>query len=324
MKQQQWRIQTWEELPHAWNGDSREPIIIIGDDDGNRYGLYFPSLLQNMEIAFILGITAAIAVAVAAMLYILIVSKGKHDTTLAYLLGYGIFLPFWVLTPMYLIVTLGITNTVFRLVIGTIPTVTFFRTLEVMYGYYPACATQSLPKFALYYASLFPVRVDEKGNDYVKATSSAIQTNFYLYLRGNILTGGLHSLYLAYPDIFIDFGVPLTALEKANRYSIATIFQWRTLWHNLCFAFFFKTYMQTCGYGLQLMTILITGRQLEEMWIDPLSGSISFSDFWSRRWNQAVHRTLKRGVFLPVRRYAPKYVAILATFLASGIFHEWL
>lgn len=73
-----------------------------------------------------------------------------------------------------------------------------------------------------------------------------------------------------------------------------------------------------------MVTILVTGLQLEEMWVDPLSKSNSFSDFWSRRWNLSVHTTLKRGVFLPVRRYFSKYVALIATFLASGLFHEWL
>jgi hypothetical protein len=37
-----------------------------------------------------------------------------------------------------------------------------------------------------------------------------------------------------------------------------------------------------------------------------------------------VHTTLKHGVYLPVRRFFPKYVALTATFLASGLFHEWL
>jgi Membrane bound O-acyl transferase family len=68
----------------------------------------------------------------------------------------------------------------------------------------------------------------------------------------------------------------------------------------------------------------VTGLQLEEIWIDPLSKSASFSDFWSRRWNITVHTTLKRGVFLPVRRYFSKYVALVATFLVSGLFHEWI
>ena len=94
--------------------------------------------------------------------------------------------------------------------------------------------------------------------------------------------------------------------------------------HYLLPAVFFQTYLAACAFGLQMVTILVTGYELEEMWVDPLSKSGSFSDFWSRRWNLSVHTTLKRGVFLPVRRYCSKYVALIATFLASGLFHEWI
>ena len=86
----------------------------------------------------------------------------------------------------------------------------------------------------------------------------------------------------------------------------------------------FQIYLATCAFGLQMVTILVTGLQVEEMWVEPLSKSSSFSDFWSRRWNISIHTTLKRGVFLPVRKYCNKYIALLATFVASGLFHEWL
>ena len=89
-------------------------------------------------------------------------------------------------------------------------------------------------------------------------------------------------------------------------------------------AVFFQTYLATCAFGLQLVTILVTGLDVEEMWINPLSESTSFSDFWGRRWNLSVHNALKRGVFKPARRYFPKCIALGATFLASGLFHEWI
>lgn len=37
-----------------------------------------------------------------------------------------------------------------------------------------------------------------------------------------------------------------------------------------------------------------------------------------------IHDVLKRGVFLPVRRYYPTVVALMTCFFASGVYHEWL
>lgn len=49
------------------------------------------------------------------------------------------------------------------------------------------------------------------------------------------------------------------------------------------------------------------------------------SDFWSGRWNLLVHGVLKRGVFKPVYyNSSSKILAVLATFLASGLFHEYI
>lgn len=203
--------------------------------------------------------------------------------------------------------------------------------------------------FALYYASLFIVRYDKKEHKYVKATYKTVFQKLFLYTRGVLLIGALHSLYLQFPDTFIEFG---TSFDRNDWYSFDAIFQWRRLWDNLCFAcklirrwyscvldwaqatltlvwsncktVFFQAYLSTCAFGLQLTTILGTGLQIEEMWVDPLSKSGSFSDFWSERWNRSVHIALKRGVFMPMRKYFPKYVAMASTFLASGLFHEWL
>ncbi|KAI8902210.1 hypothetical protein BC833DRAFT_574137 [Globomyces pollinis-pini] len=65
----------------------------------------------------------------------------------------------------------------------------------------------------------------------------------------------------------------------------------------------------------------------------------SVGDFWSNRWNLIVHNNLRRGIFTPFLRSfgytlpLPKGVRIaphvlmmgaFATFLFSGIFHEWM
>jgi hypothetical protein len=48
----------------------------------------------------------------------------------------------------------------------------------------------------------------------------------------------------------------------------------------------------------------------------------SLADFWGRRWNLFVGRVLHDVVFVPSRRRLGAGAAVLAAFLASGVFHE--
>lgn len=58
---------------------------------------------------------------------------------------------------------------------------------------------------------------------------------------------------------------------------------------------------------------------------NPVFGSTSPSDFWGRRWNLLIHDCLKRGVYWPVQRqFSSTTLAVMATFFASGLFHEWV
>jgi hypothetical protein len=84
---------------------------------------------------------------------------------------------------------------------------------------------------------------------------------------------------------------------------------------------------------------------------DPLLKSTSPSDFWGKRWNSLVQTCLKNGVFKvsdvysrrkrlaiccprlttrdyllfqPIYKHFSKPAGVMATFLASGLLHEWL
>jgi len=48
-------------------------------------------------------------------------------------------------------------------------------------------------------------------------------------------------------------------------------------------------------------------------------------DFWAKKWNLQVNTTLRRSFFNPIRKHlgVSSAVAALATFVCSGIFHEF-
>ncbi|CAB9504739.1 long-chain-alcohol O-fatty-acyltransferase [Seminavis robusta] len=309
-------------LPHSWEGDVRNPLFTFSLV-GETYGFYLNNVVQNVEVLLFLIATGLVGGAVARVLYQAVILPKRQDTSMAYLLGYGVIIPFWILSPMYIIQTLRITNKVFRFCMGTVPTLGIFRTMEVIHGFCPGHLTESMRTFALYYSCPFLALYDHKKQQFVKATLGAVLQRLMWYIQGMILTGTVHSLYELFPDIFPQFGTG-NEFDKQAWYSWQEIFRWQRLWENLCFTVFFSIYLSTCAFGLQVFVMLFTGIQIEEMWVDPVSKSVSFSEFWARRWNLSVHTTLKRGVFKPVRRFFPKYVALASTFLASGLFHEWI
>lgn len=53
--------------------------------------------------------------------------------------------------------------------------------------------------------------------------------------------------------------------------------------------------------------------------------SESPSDFWGRRWNLLIHKSLKGAIYKPIRSMGgSKAMAVFGAFFASGLFHEWV
>ncbi|KAF5196779.1 Acyl-coa--sterol o-acyltransferase [Thalictrum thalictroides] len=95
-------------------------------------------------------------------------------------------------------------------------------------------------------------------------------------------------------------------------------------------------YASRMVFGIQIqfasvaaLSKLLTGKELEPQFNNPYL-STSLGNFWSKRWNLMVSKSLKsaiheptRSLFTPVlgRRWAI-HPAILATFMVSGLMHE--
>jgi Membrane bound O-acyl transferase family len=58
--------------------------------------------------------------------------------------------------------------------------------------------------------------------------------------------------------------------------------------------------------------------------LNPLWTSTSPTDFWGRKWNLMIHNILKGGVFLPARKFVSNRVAVLLSFVASGLLHDYV
>lgn len=92
---------------------------------------------------------------------------------------------------------------------------------------------------------------------------------------------------------------------------------------------FFAAYMfQLClglfGFAMSAVVQFASGLKTNISMRNPMLEATSPSDFWGKRWNTLVHGVLKRGVYKPVRTHSSAFMASLAAFVASGLFHEWI
>ena len=67
----------------------------------------------------------------------------------------------------------------------------------------------------------------------------------------------------------------------------------------------------------------LNGFYTKPVFDNPMLGSSSPPEFWGRRWNLVIHRTLKQGIYLPAKQFFPTYVAASLAFLFSGLLHDY-
>jgi hypothetical protein len=69
--------------------------------------------------------------------------------------------------------------------------------------------------------------------------------------------------------------------------------------------------------------VKLAGVQVEPVFVHPARAR-GPGEFWSLRWNRVVHRFARHEVFGPVARRGGRLLAVLVTFAASGLMHEYL
>ncbi|KAL3521888.1 hypothetical protein ACH5RR_014722 [Cinchona calisaya] len=99
------------------------------------------------------------------------------------------------------------------------------------------------------------------------------------------------------------------------------------IWILYCFHIYFA--LEIILAIVATMARVLLGAELEPTFNEPLL-STSLQDFWGRRWNIMVTRTLRPTVYEPVHKFSVKLLgrklaplpAVLATFIVSALMHE--
>jgi hypothetical protein len=84
--------------------------------------------------------------------------------------------------------------------------------------------------------------------------------------------------------------------------------------------------LQLFGHLIQLLWLVCAGIVMPQLMLSP-EASVSLREFWGKRWNTVIQRSLKDGVYAPLlqkgRAWCSRELATAATFAASGLIHTY-
>jgi hypothetical protein len=346
--------------PHDWDFtafDELSPVFVarIGEQS---YAFFFFSVFFWLYLVAVTILECIVAAPFAFLLYAFTVRPQKPSkrrrvgtTWLGYFVGWGTVI-FWIFAPRIAVEFIHVKNLLIRFTMCVLtPTVSIFRSLgkavpmipmlfllfycetsplihnflEAMYGLTPEYTLKSAFTFSLYFSSPMMLNYDHKYEKLVKASPRQILNYFYLFLSKLALAGTYQSMFLVFKDHFPSLGRGSSS-TPLNYYQFSNIYNLEIWKDSILIAVLLQMYLSVFASGLCFATALLTKKQTAKFDDNPLFASQSPSDFWGRRWNLLIHRCLKNGVYKPVRAVFDGHpiLAILSTFMASGLFHEWL
>uniref|UniRef100_A0A7S4AI18 Wax synthase domain-containing protein n=1 Tax=Pseudo-nitzschia australis TaxID=44445 RepID=A0A7S4AI18_9STRA len=319
-----------------------------------EFGFLMMSHFYWIELLACVIATMSMGAVVGLVLYHTVIKPKQEGTSQAYMIGWGIVLPFWFFFSFLSVAMIDIRNFLFKFIMGCVTVVCFFRTIECVHGFTPEYAKGSASEYCFYYATIpilarvkkqetkIPQNITEgdKGdatksdNGNITNTrnigdpipcSSAKAMKHFVKFQLLLLATGLSQSILSPHRHFAIFGTGNSNEEIVSLYAKEPYFTWQLYANSAIQALFLQLVLTTYLQALIFLFTLLTGYEAEPVMDNPLMTCQSPSEFWGKRWNLLVHTVLKNGVYKPVRKACTsKTAAVIMTFLSSGIFHEWL
>mmetsp|Transcript_4619 Transcript_4619/g.9732 ORF Transcript_4619/g.9732 Transcript_4619/m.9732 type:complete len:464 (+) Transcript_4619:49-1440(+) len=242
--------------------------------------------------------------------------------TLAFLFALGIAMPCVVLEPVYVIRALEIRNAGLIMLFLATPIVNSLRITEALFGFAPVPTRTSLWNYVVYFSCLFGMEFD-LGNP-KRASWEFFRKRLATLGRDFAIVSVVVSVLKPCGYEFFETG-DIAAAVYSMDHTLQEMVSWRHLLNNFFVAFLLSASLSQETIGVSLLYNIFYGVQTYEVVLNPMLKSKSPSDFWGRRWNVLVHTGLKNGVYKPTRkRTSSKLLAVVATFVVSGIIHEYV
>jgi hypothetical protein len=233
-----------------------------------------------------------------------------------YLVGFGFVIPVVLYLPFPIIEMLDIQALSLRLGLIAAPLTCTLKCLEAIYGFTPKYAMTSMAEFRLHFGFIQFPKIDPQTKQRIPATVKSQLICVRNYVKHAIINGIIYSIFI--PCSF----QPFSPSRPDTDVYIATDI--KQLLNNLLVAVMVSWSLVFSMNGVGSIIQVVGGFQTEDVVNNPMFGSTSPSDFWGNRWNKLIHRGLKQGVYKPVRaQTGSRNLATMATFLASGLAHEY-
>lgn len=302
------------------NESDQYDIILLQGIGKDRSDLFLrpPNLFYCTVIAYTIIASMLLSSILGSIVYKLIIPRPKSQT--AYIIGYGVMVPFLLYLPFLSMDYFDIRQKHLRSFFVTIVVYWLFRTIEAIHGFTPPGSKVNLISYLAYFCTISEIKYQPETNNTVPATMRNILRKI-LRLLVLFLGVGLYSSILYHFD-FLPFGVNVQ--PNSLDHTVFDMLSYRHMLNNYCGALLLQGYLQLLGVVTDLITNLVFQVETIEAMKNAMFEARSPSDFWGRKWNIVIHNMLKRAVFKPVREHYSKMMAMICTFLASGLFHEWI
>ena len=260
---------------------------------------------------------SASALLAIVVYYSIVVQRGSPSS---YLVGFGFVIPAAIWIPFWFIRYFGVMNISVMIGACALTLIVPFNCMEAMCGTSPIGVEASLQRYIGYYCSIIPFERQPTTGKPIKMTPEEWMVTVPKFLFNAFLL--VVSMAVM---VHFDFA-PFSSSRARDAFSPSSIWgllHWGHLLNNLSVAIFTSQCLEIGGGGVGIIVSLISGCKVIELMKNPMFGSQSPSDFWGRRWNLMLHGSFKRGIFKPLAMmHCSRSIAMLATFVASGIIHE--
>lgn len=300
--------------------DDREPIL-TATFLGENLGLFLPRISFWIQGLPILIVCACFSVLMATITYAFIIPR--RGSMISYLVGFGVIIPLCIGGfPFWFLDFIDVRNKLLRFVVSSVyPVLTMFRTSEAMFGFSPPTVESSYKNYIIYYAAAVEIQYDNNKKCTIASTRHEKKESLKSVGKFFIILGLFNSVFGPYHyEMF-----QTSTNGNQPGFDLKECLDWRLFCNNYIGTLLFQLYLSTFGNVLDAIVKVVFGIKIKgDMMKNPVMTASSPSDFWSNRWNKLVHSVLKRGVFKPVYSVSSKLVAVCATFLVSGVFHEFI
>jgi hypothetical protein len=246
----------------------------------------------------------------------------KRSSMSSFLLSFGFIIPSAYLIPFYFIEFSGVVNIAVMVGASAIAIMIPFTCIEALSDTSLPGVEDDLTRYVSYYSSIIPLERDKSGAAIPITRKELTKKALTVLIEAICL---IFFMSIMEPCKYRLFAMPRQPNSLLPP-SPLQLLHWAHLLNNFATACFTS---QCLGVGTEAIGVIIaflTGFKTIQMMKYPMLLSSSPSDFWGNRWNLMVHGYFKRGVFLPLVRNVKlsRSVAMMVTFLASGLIHEYV